>query len=193
MQQDINQHWNKYYEANRDFALESSQEINKFLSYCNPNAPKAALDIGCGTGQLTRELWHHGYKTVGVDVSSEAIKLAKASTILPASELYYQRADIEQADLSSLPLQPYGLITCNRVYAFIQNKATFLDKVAGLLDDNGTFIVITPRSASNDQKKPLEADQQDIDLLAVHFDQVDYYERQRVDGLRGYFIGYRKV
>lgn len=112
------------------------------LDHVDANLPKTNLDIGCGTGQLTRELSHRGYKCLGIDVSSSAVKLATANA--GNSDLSYTHFDFENDDLSKLLGQPYSLITCKLVYAFIKDKAEMLKRVASLLAENGSFVVITP-------------------------------------------------
>lgn len=186
MQQDLNQHWNNYYTPGRDFKVESSQDISKLLSYTSPEAPKTALDIGCGTGQLTRELWHRGYKTIGVDVSERAINIAKSLTIVPQDTLQYMRLDTEQDNLTTLPFQPYGLITCKLVYALIHDKPAFLDNIAKLLDAKGIFVVITPLAEHTPpEKQGVAATQADTDLLKQQFNQITWYEEREL----GYFVG----
>lgn len=53
--------WSRPYDQGRDFRPISTPELDKPLSFVKPTAPKTALDIGCGTSQLTRELYHRGY------------------------------------------------------------------------------------------------------------------------------------
>ncbi len=62
--------------------LISSQEMSSFLQYADPASPNTALDVGCGTGQLTRELWHRGYNVAGIDVAESAIMIAQALTVV---------------------------------------------------------------------------------------------------------------
>lgn len=186
MHQDLNKHWSYCYDQGRDFRLIGSLTITKFLGFTNEHAPKTALDIGCGTGQLTRELWHRGYKAVGLDVSESAIKTARSLTIVPDTELMYQRADIEQYDVASLPFQPYGLITCKLVYAFIKDKSRFLETVNTLLAPDGIFVVITPLTETTPaEKQSIAATQDDTQLLSQHFRQIAWYEEQG----SGYFVG----
>lgn len=64
MSSPTDQHWSKLYEQGRDFRLISSNEINRFLRHVSPDTPKTNLDLGSGTGQLTRELYHRGYKSI---------------------------------------------------------------------------------------------------------------------------------
>lgn len=109
----MNDYWSDYYQQNKDFQLISSQEIDQFLQYIPAQTAKNCLDIGCGTGQLSRELYHRGYAVAGIDVSSEAIERAQRLTIAPESSVSYQQLDIEAADASALRSAPYGLITAN--------------------------------------------------------------------------------
>jgi len=50
--------------------------IARFLSYLSDSAPKTALDIGCGTGQLTCELWYRGFKTIGIELEKKWFDMA---------------------------------------------------------------------------------------------------------------------
>lgn len=189
MQQELNQHWNKYYDQGRDFNLISFITINKLLSTYPQDAPKTALDIGCGTGQLTRELWHRGFKVSGADVSESAITIARSLTTVPTTELCYKQADIEEDGTIDLPFQPYGLITCKAVYSFMHDKPAFLKKVAQLLDDKGIFVVITPLLATTPPEKAgIAVGTEDIDLLREYFTQVAWYEEREL----GYFVGTKK-
>ncbi|MGH7196638.1 MAG: class I SAM-dependent methyltransferase [Candidatus Saccharimonadales bacterium] len=142
MRQATDKHWSDYYDQGKDFALVTSSAITKFLDFIDPTLPKTCLDIGCGTGQLTRELAHRGYTCLGIDASSSAVKIAKSLTVGP--KLQYFHFDIENDGIGALPDQPYSLITCKLVYAFIKDKAAFLQKVSTLLASGGTFIIITP-------------------------------------------------
>lgn len=97
------------------------------------SAPKTALDVGCGTGQLARDLYHRGYQVTGIDISTEAISQAQASTI------YTQGITFAVRDITKPPLPPchYGLITCKYVVAFIADRATFFRAIGTLLEATG--------------------------------------------------------
>jgi 2-polyprenyl-3-methyl-5-hydroxy-6-metoxy-1,4-benzoquinol methylase len=188
MMDDLQQHWNSYYKQNRDFKAVLTPGITKFLNYIPENAPKTTLDIGCGTGQLTRELWHRGFKTVGIDVSNTAIDIARSATIVPEESLDYTQFNIEQDNTSVLPFQPYGLITCKLVYAFMHDKPAFNNKVKQLLDPQGIFVIITPLAEQTPpEKHGITVTEDDITLLQKDFTQLERYDE---NGLC-YFIGKR--
>lgn len=190
MPEDLMQHWNNYYDQGRDFMLISSLTMNRFLDFYPAEAPKTALDIGCGTGQLARELWHRGFKVTGVDVSKSAVKAASSLTTAPTSELFYKQMDIEKDDVADLPFQPYGLITCKLVYAFMRDKPAFLNKITQLLGNKGIFVVITPLlETTPSEKKGIAVSPEDIHVLRRHFDQIAWYEAHET----GYFVGCAKA
>ena len=170
--------------------LARSQEITKFLSYADSEAPNTALDIGAGTGQLTRELFHRGYKCVGVEASASAVKLAKSLTVMPQDSMSYHHFDIEKDNLKDLSHAPYGLITCKLVYAFIKDREAFLDRVSSILAPNGLFVVITPLPEDVPiEKQNIAVPPEAMNILAESFDQVALY---REFGLT-YFIGKPKT
>jgi SAM-dependent methyltransferase len=191
MSPSTDQRWSNVYKQGRDFQLVSSQEIDRFLSYMLLEAPKTCLDLGCGTGQLTRELYHRGYKVMGVDASQEAIQRAKQLIIVSSDQLSYVQVDLEHDNLKEKTevLAPYGTITCKLVYAFIKDKAAFLEKVRGILHPQGIFVVITPMLKDVDEsKKSIAIGDDALALLETYFKKVAIYE---LNGLT-YFIGQRQ-
>jgi SAM-dependent methyltransferase len=187
-QQEVDVRSPRRYEQGRDYRVATFQEISAFLAFVDPSASKTALDIGCGTGQLTRELWHRGYRAVGIDVSTTAVEIARSLTVLPADQISYVRLDIESEDVDSLPGAPYGLITCKFVYALIREKLTFLEKVKRLLSETGTFVVITPEPEDvPPAKASIAVTDEDMALLSSTFNRVVIY---RKNGLT-YWIGRR--
>jgi SAM-dependent methyltransferase len=185
-QQEVNVRSPRRYEQGRDYRVSAFQEISAFLEFVVPSAPKIALDIGCGTGQLTRELWHRGYRAVGIDVSTTAVEIARSLTVLPPDQISYIHLDIESEDIDSLPDAPYGLITCKFVYALIREKLAFLEKVKCLLSETGAFVVITPQPEDvPPEKARIAATGEDMALLSSAFNSVVSY---RKDGLT-YWIG----
>lgn len=146
-----------------------SQSLTKILSHVDDSLLKNCLDIGCGTGQLTRELSHRGYVCTGTDVSHAAIELAKANTIRN-TELTYLRHDIEKDSVENISGQPYSLITCKLVYAFIKDKPAFLSKIKQLLAPHGTFVVITPTYTTAEDSTPISVNYDELfNLLNDNF------------------------
>lgn len=188
MHEDTGQYWNNIYGHGRDFTLATAQEISRFLEYTDQNLPKTCLDIGCGTGQLTRELYHRGYQCVGIDASTTAIKLAQSYTVVPENRLSYVKRDVERETINNLPLALYSLITCKLVYAFVKDKPAFLERVKQLLAPTGAFVVITPLPEEvPPEKRGIAVSEGEVKLLSGEFRQVALY---RDRGLT-HFVGRR--
>jgi 2-polyprenyl-3-methyl-5-hydroxy-6-metoxy-1,4-benzoquinol methylase len=136
--------WNEIYSSGADFRAISRRDIDSMLEYLPSPTHATSLDIGCGTGQLTRELWHRGFAPTGIDTSEAAIKLAKSYTVLDDSQIKYRIFDLETQDAADLGATQFTLITCKLVYAFINDKAAFLRNVSRLLAKDGVFVILTP-------------------------------------------------
>ncbi len=50
-----------------------------YLDLAKKTAPELILDIGCGTGLLSNELAKNGFKVIGIEPSSEMLKVAQKS------------------------------------------------------------------------------------------------------------------
>lgn len=136
--------WNTLYSNGASYRPISQREIDVILRYVPVANNIRCLDVGCGTGQLTRELWHRGLQPTGIDISEEALKLARAYASRKEVAINYKLFNLETHDAAQLTVQTFGLITCKLVYAFIKNKATFLGNIVKLLADDGVLVVITP-------------------------------------------------
>ncbi|OGL34240.1 hypothetical protein A3F64_01635 [Candidatus Saccharibacteria bacterium RIFCSPHIGHO2_12_FULL_42_8] len=166
--------WDDAYSSGRDYVYLSRQEIDKILSYLQKDLTNAkALDLGCGTGQLTRELYHQGFnKVVGIDGSEEAISLAKAATIFPVE---YIVGDIEQ-DFTSTITDTFELIICKDTFAFIGNKNLLLRRIKDLLTENGLFVLVSPLRSEFSDRPHITVDTDETkSLLQNNFDFIDYF------------------
>jgi ubiquinone/menaquinone biosynthesis C-methylase UbiE len=56
-----------------------------FLDYLNVKTGRKLLDVGCGTGHLLKAAEQRGLETYGIDISDEAVKVAKR--VSPNSEI----------------------------------------------------------------------------------------------------------
>lgn len=144
-------HWNHAYLAGHDFSVLKTGHITKMLEYVHTDN-KNALDIGCGTGQLTRDLYHRGFRVTGIDLAESAVQLARSATTVGDDLLTYRQLDIERDNTDTLPF-PFGLITCKNVYAFITDKPAFLQRIKQLLAADGTFLIISPLTDSVDTSR----------------------------------------
>lgn len=162
--------WNFIYKSGRDFGELPEPVLDMALGYADSKASKTFLDIGCGTGHLTRLLYAKGYSGLGIDTSKEAIAIARSRS----KDVSYKVLDITSED-AELLVKSYGMITCKHVYAFIADKNLFLSRVAEHLEERGIFVLLTPLIEDAPEKSGIAVDgtqvRKDIDKhFSVTFD-----------------------
>lgn len=101
------------------------------------------LYIGCGRGELTYMLSKYASKTVGIDYSSAAVKIAvqKYGGFMEAQNLQYLCEDVMKLN----PDEKYNKIVMADVYEHIEAEVMeqLLQKIAGLLTKDGVLFVHT--------------------------------------------------
>lgn len=167
-----NTDWDTQYKNDRDYVWLSTSRLAHVLSRVDAPKGSRALDIGCGTGQLSRDLVHRGFVVRGVDYSDAAIHQARQSTVLPADTIRFDVCDVEKEKINAE--DKFDVIFCKYVLPFIVNKDAFLQKLASLKTDTGTFVVISPDPVLLPAaKQHISIDHQEIiTTLSTHFDNV---------------------
>jgi SAM-dependent methyltransferase len=89
-----------------------------------PPVPAALLEVGCGDGELARELASAGYDVIGIDPHA------------PKGDIFESVSLEEFAGTG-----PFDAVLANRSLHHIHDLGEALDKVAGLLRAGGTLIV----------------------------------------------------
>lgn len=167
--------WNEAYTSGRDYRTMNELLLDKILAETTP-AGKIALDLGCGTGDLSVKLAKRGYSVTGVDVSDVAIIMAKqrATEANVLENTDFQVMDVEDDEQTKLfNDSKYDLITCKLVFAFMNDKAKVLMWAKNHLTLTGTFVLITPVLHDGLTYTPrmrnisVLADQLDTDLNAI--------------------------
>ena len=148
MPQERKSFWDSMYYSGRDYRFIKNQTLGQIINTADIDGDNA-LDIGCGTGQLSRELYHLGFWVTGIDISPEAIKAAKSAS----KYIDYMEMDFESDPAENLGTTKFDLITCKLVFAFVKNPEKFLEQVKKLLRNNGAFVIITPTLEQVEEEK----------------------------------------
>lgn len=92
------------------------------------------LDLGCGTGMLTRMLSDKGFRVVGLDISFQSLCIAKKKMI---------QAALVQADAENLPIANGCLnsVVCLGVWRHFSDQTKVLDEIARVLLGDGSLII----------------------------------------------------
>jgi trans-aconitate 2-methyltransferase len=119
------------------FKNERAQPFRDLAALIEPRPNMRIIDLGCGTGELTRELHEQlsASETLGID-SSESM-LAKAS---PSSTLHFQLGDISSFTTD----QPFDLVFSNAALHWIPDHERLFTKLITLLAPEGQLAIQMP-------------------------------------------------
>lgn len=92
------------------------------------------LDLGCGTGMLSKALAEKGFIVIGLDISYESICILRK---------HGMGIDVIQADAQSIPIsnECFNSVVCLGVWRHLEDTDRVLDEVCRILSKNGTFIL----------------------------------------------------
>ncbi len=127
--------------------LNTSVDYSAIADYCDAAVKryglpdnKLALDLACGTGNVTLELAKRGYDMIGADSSEEMLAVAAGKRIPKDSSILWLRQDMRNFELYGT----VGLITCVLDSVNYLTDATALTQCFKLahnyLDPGGLFI-----------------------------------------------------
>ncbi len=123
--------WNtELYDKKHDFVSKFGEGI---LSYLQPKSGETILDLGCGTGDLTEEIFQKGVRVIGMDNSAEMIQAAK--TKFPFIEFLQTDARIMNFDTR------FDAIFSNAVLHWIKEKELVIRQMHLLLKENGRIVL----------------------------------------------------
>ena len=97
----------------------------------------SVLDLGCGSGALTKALAERGHEAEGIDASGELLRMARAR---------YPELRFTQADAVSFRMgKRYDVVFSNAVFHWIdrERQADMIGQVYDALKPQGQFIVST--------------------------------------------------
>ncbi len=133
--------WESHYRDDLDFTYAREADLNWLLTQISVSHG-SALDLGCGTGQLSRELYHRGFSVAGVEASPTALSRARRST---CRDIRFRQGDLESdAFWGNFKGEVFDLIIARLVIPFIQARADLYAQIARHLGSSGSFVAINP-------------------------------------------------
>lgn len=119
----------------------ADSEIEAAMARALGDAPLGCLiDIGTGTGRMLELFAPLARNALGIDRSSEMLRLARAKL----SERGLANTELRQADLYALPLQDGGADAAilHHVLHFAQQPGAAIDEAARVLSDGGRLLIV---------------------------------------------------
>lgn len=122
--------WNSLlYDKKHDFVSEYGKGLLEFIP---DNKEQSILDLGCGTGTLTAQLYNLCGKIIGVDSSSSMIDKAKRE---------YGNIEFMVCDALDLPFDSeWDIVFSNAVFHWINDHNTLLQNIHKVLRSHGLLI-----------------------------------------------------
>jgi trans-aconitate 2-methyltransferase len=126
------------------FKRERSLPAHDLMTGINRKPSMVVVDLGCGTGELTRELHTSldAYQTLGIDRSGTMLEKAEE---FAAPGIVFRLGNIEnfRAD------REYDLIFSNSALHWIPNHADVFERIVRALKPGGQVAVQMPKNASH--------------------------------------------
>lgn len=119
------------YDAGHSFVYEAADDL---VDRLDPGSTDRVLDLGCGTGRLTRAIADSGATVVGTDSAPDMVARARAAH----PELPFVRADAR-----ALPfVRSFDAVFSNAVLHWIdaENQDDVLGEVRRVLEPGGRFV-----------------------------------------------------
>lgn len=129
------------YERERAEASFNSLLLDPLVAELVPTVDVAAtaLDVGCGTGDLTRLLADRGYQATGVDLEPAMLRIARErSAGQPVAYREAGLADLDPAD------GRYDLVLCLNVLDWIEDLTSAFDQLRRLVRPGGELLLSVP-------------------------------------------------
>ncbi|MGM0369347.1 MAG: class I SAM-dependent methyltransferase [Bacillota bacterium] len=143
---------NSYSDATKNIGLWKSEEyvINKYFK-----KGKSILDIGCGTGRTTFELYKKGYiNIIGLDLTPDMIKEANNINEELGTNIEFIVGDATKLDFEEKSFD-YALFAFNGIMQIPQrkNRIKALKEIKRILKPEGIFIFTTHDREMNESYK----------------------------------------
>jgi len=119
------------------FKNERAQPFRDLAALIEPRPHMRIIDLGCGTGELTRELHEQlaPSETLGIDSSESMLQKASSS-----DTLHFQRGDIESFTTD----RPFDLVFSNAALHWIPDHEQLFTRLMPLLVSNGQLAIQMP-------------------------------------------------
>lgn len=102
------------------------------------------LDIGCGTGQLAKEISKrfNDVDYTGIDVAANMVSIAKASN--KGKNVKFSVCPIEKFDTEN----KFDIIICTHSFPYFPNKEDMLKKITDMCNKGGRIVIVNSSTNS---------------------------------------------
>ena len=115
-----------------------TEYIVSLLKEYDVNKDDLVLDLGCGTGKITRRLSGYGYDMIGVDSSVEMLDIAREKS--SEGKILYLNQDMREFELYGTIKAVVSICDCMNYITDFDDLVTVFKLVNNYLDPKGIFI-----------------------------------------------------
>lgn len=114
------------------------------LPLLKENTELKILDIGCGTGQLLKEIraQYQSVHYLGIDVAANMIRVAKKSN--HGKNINFKVCPIEKFKTA----EKYDIIICTHAFPYFPKKEVMMKKITGMCKEKGQVIIVNSSTNS---------------------------------------------
>lgn len=139
----FNKHAARWWDKEGD--LKSLHDINPLrLGFIADNSTlksSSLIDVGCGGGILTEALAKAGAATTGIDMSEEALKVARLHAIESELTIDYQHITVEE--MAEKNPAAFDTVTCLEMLEHVPDPASVIKSCASLVKPGGDLFFST--------------------------------------------------
>jgi ubiquinone/menaquinone biosynthesis C-methylase UbiE len=158
VKQQVAAHWNRraaHFDEDFGHSIASPEERaawDRVLALCLPRQGALdALDIGCGTGFLSFELWARGHRVTGVDFAPAMLERARAKAAERGASIGFEEADAEALPFASAN---FDLAVTRHLLWTLPHPEAAIDEWVRILRPGGRLVVVDSQADVGAAPKP---------------------------------------
>jgi ubiquinone/menaquinone biosynthesis C-methylase UbiE len=164
-------HWNRraeHFDEDFGHSIGSPEERvawDRVLDRFVPRrGPLDALDIGCGTGFLSFELWARGHRVTGIDFAPLMLAKAQEKAAARGAALRFEEGDAE-----ALPFPPasFDLVVSRHLLWTLPHPEAAIDEWIRALRPGGRLVVVDGEADVGPRPEPLDNARQSPEYRAI--------------------------
>lgn len=136
-EKEIKDWYNQWHCRKGEDAWRSYEAYHIMLDYLKPQKGKRLLDLGCGTGYLLKGADERGLETYGIDISDEAVKIAKR--ISPNSKIIEGRGE-----KINFPDNFFDYLICIGALEHFIDMEKGIDEIIRVAQEDALFCIVVP-------------------------------------------------
>ena len=149
---DVSKHYDLLIENGNDPFLDGKElaeymdkyDGKQFIDLLNLDKSKNVLEIGCGTGRITKKIVNNFSYYTGIDISKKTVFVAKEH-FKNYDNISFINGDFINYDFNNT----YDVIFSTLTFMHFKDKKKVLVKAFNLLNCNGTFVLSIDKNNQN--------------------------------------------